>query len=102
MIIRTQRSAYWLSNAMLFAFCTFAFCHATMAQTNRIGGADVSPSFAKTLNISRTTQQEDEVIDPVPEMVQDTLPNIEAALWDGSNLSKPIMDILSDPEPKTT
>ncbi|MDG2014055.1 MAG: hypothetical protein P8J33_11145 [Pirellulaceae bacterium] len=97
MIIRTQKSAYWLLNAILFAFCTFALSHTAMAQTNRIGDADqlkiATPSFAKTLNISRTLQQEDEITDPVPEMVQDTLPNIEATLWDGSNLTKPIMDI---------
>lgn len=38
-------------------------------------------------------QQEEEVIDPKPELVQDYLPTVEEKLWSDDNLSKPIMDI---------
>ena len=61
------------------------------AKASRNAGEDWGTTFR--IKAAKPQQQEDEVIDPRPEMVQDSLPNVEETLWSDENLTKPIMDI---------
>ena len=61
------------------------------AKASRNAGEEWGTTFR--IKAAKPQQQEDEVIDPRPEMVQDSLPNVEETLWSDENLTKPIMDI---------
>ena len=61
------------------------------ASVTKRAGEDWGGSFR--IKAATPQQQEDEVIDPKPEMVRDSLPNVEETLWNEENLTKPIMDI---------